>query len=160
MCSPYNHGATLYQVPNSTQTLAPPATSALQEQAGCHPQATPEVESPMAKTSQTTLPPCLPFVPAPSAPNNTLSTLGPGAPLQMDTQSKSQNGQGIKQTSAGNQASDKAEPICWRCKQPGHLKHDCPMPPYCSKNKQEGHILARCPQKDKRNHVNSSPAGE
>ena len=150
-----------YQVPNSTQTstLAPPATSVLQDQAGCHPQAIPEVQSPRATIPQDTLPTHLPFVPAPLAPNSTLPTLSPGAPLQTDAQSKSQNGQGVKQASAGKQAGDKAEPICWRCKQTGHLKRDCPMPPYCSKCRQEGHILAKCPQKDKRTSVLQSPAG-
>ena len=151
-----------YQVPSNTQTsmLAPPATSVLQAQAGCHPQAIPEVQSPMAIVPQDTLPSHLPFVLAPSAPNSTLPTLSPGAPLQTDTQSKSQDGQGVKQASAGKQASDKAEPICWRCKQTGHLKWDCSMPPYCSKCKQEGHIPAKCPQKDKRTSVPQSPAGQ
>ena len=83
-----------YQVPNNTQTsmLAPPATSVLQAQAGCCPQAIPEVQSPMATIPQDTLPSCLPFVPAPPAPNSALPTLSPGAPLQNNTQSKSQNG--------------------------------------------------------------------
>ena len=115
-----------YQVPSNTQTstLAPPATSVLQAQAGCHPQAIPEVQSPVATILQDTLPAHLPFVPAPSVPNSTLPTLSPGAPLQMDAQSKSRNEQGVKQASAGKQASDKVEPICWRCKQTGHLKRD------------------------------------
>ena len=83
-----------YQVPNNTQTstLAPPATSVLQAQAGCHPQAILEVQSPMATIPQDTLPSHLPFVPAPSAPNSALPTLSPGAPLQTDTQTKSQMG--------------------------------------------------------------------
>ena len=151
-----------YQVPSNTQTsmLAPPATSVIQAQAGCHPQAIPEVQSPMATIPQDTLPTHLPFVPAPSAPNSTLPTLSPGAPLQMDAQSKSRNGQGVKQASAGKQASNKAEPICWRCKQTGHLKRDWPMPPYCSKCRQEGHILAKCPQKNKRTSIPQSPAGQ
>ena len=151
-----------YQVPSNTQTstLTPPATSVMQVQTGCRPQATPEVQSPMATIPQDTLPTHLPFVPAPSAPNSTLPTLGPGAPLQMDAQSKSRNGQGVKQASAGKQASDKTEPMCWRCKQTGHLKWDCPMPPYCSKCRQEGHIPAKCPQKDKRTSIPQSPAGQ
>ena len=153
---------TQYQVPSNTQIsmLAPPATSVIQTQTGCHPQAIPEVQSPTATIPQDTLAACLPFVPGPSAPNSALPTLSPGAPLQMDAQSKSQNGQGVKQASANKQASDKAEPICWRCKQTGHLKQDCPMPPYCSKCRQEGHILAKCPQKDKRTSVPQSSAGQ
>ena len=151
-----------HQVPSKTQTstLVPPATSVVQAQTGCHPQAVPEVQSPTATIPQDTLPAHLPFVPAPSAPNSLLPTLGPSAPLQMDAQPKSRHGQGVKQTPAGKQATDKAEPICWRCKQTGHLKWDCPMPPYCSKCRQEGHILAKCPQKDKRTSVPQSPAGQ
>ena len=75
-----------HQVPNNTQTstLAAPATSVIQAQTRCHPHAIPEVQSPTATIPQDTLPAHLPFVPAPSAPNSTLPTLGPGAPLQMD----------------------------------------------------------------------------
>ena len=140
-----------YQVPSNTQTstLAPPATNVLQVQAGCHPQAIPEVQSPTATIPQDTLPTHLPFVPAPSAPYSALPTLSPGAPLQMDAQSKSRNGQGVKQASAGKQASNKVEPICWRCKQTGHLKRDCPMPPYCSKCRQEAIVWLNAPKRTK-----------
>ena len=120
-----------HQVPSNTQTstLAPPATSIVQAQTGCHPQTFPEVQSHMAMIPHDTLITRLPFVPAPTAPNSALPTLGPGAPLQMDAQAKSQNGQGVKQTPVGKQTTDKAEPICWRCKQIGHLKRDCPCHP-------------------------------
>ena len=102
-----------YQVPSNTQTsiLAPPAISVMQAQTRCHPQAIPEVQSPTATIPQDTLPTHLPFVPAPLAPNSALPTLGPGATLQTDAQSKSQNGQGVKQASAGKQASGKTEPM-------------------------------------------------
>ena len=151
-----------HQVPSNTQTsmLAPPATTVVPAQTGCRTQTVPEVQSPTATIPLDTLPTHLPFVPAPSAPNSALPTLGPGAPLQMDAQAKSQNGQGVKQTPAAKQAIDKAEPVCWRCKQTGHLKWDCPMPSYCSKCRQEGHIPAKCPQKDKRTSVPQSPAGQ
>ena len=65
----------------------------------------------MATIPQDILPPHLPFVPAPSAPNSALPTLSPGAPLQMDAQSKSRNGQGVKQASAGKQAMIKQNPF-------------------------------------------------
>ena len=151
-----------HQVPSSTQTStwAPPATPVVPALTGCHTQTVQEVQSTTATIPQDTLPAHLPFVPAPSAPNSALPTLGPGTPLQTDTQAKSQNGQGVKQTLAGKQATDKVEPICWRCKQTGHLKRDCPMLPYCSKCRQEGHILAKCPQKDKRTSIPQSPVGQ
>ena len=150
-----------HQVPSNTQTsmLAPPATNIVQAKTRCLPQAIPEVQSPMATIPQDTLPAHLPLVPSPSALNSALTTLSPGAPLQTDAQSKSQNGQGVKQAPAGKQANDKAEPICWRCKT-GHLKWDCPMPPYCSKCRQEGHIPAKGPQKDKKTSVPHSLAGQ
>ena len=66
-----------------------------------------------------------------------------------DTRTKSKNGQGIKQSK--NLAADKQDVICWRCKQPGHLKHNCPMPPFCIKCRQESHLPYKCPQQNKRN---------
>ena len=79
-----------YQVPSNTQTsmLAPPATSVVQVQAGCCTQAIPEVQSPTATIPQDTLPTHLPFIPAPSAPNSALPTLGPGAPQNTVQKSK------------------------------------------------------------------------
>ena len=72
-----------HQVPSSTQTStrAPPATPVVPAQTGCHTQTVPEVQSTTATNPQDTLPTHLPFVPAPSAPNSALSTLGPSAPL-------------------------------------------------------------------------------
>ena len=55
-----------------------------------------------------------------------------------DTRTKSINGQGIKQSKS--LAADKQDVICWRCKQPGHLKCDCPMPPFCVNRKATFHI--------------------
>ena len=66
-----------------------------------------------------------------------------------DTRTKSKNGQGVKQSKS--LAADKPDVTCWRCKQPGHLKHDCSMPPFCVKCRQEGHLPYKCPQKNKRN---------
>ena len=66
-----------------------------------------------------------------------------------DTRTKSKNGQGVKQSKC--LAADKPDVICWRCKQPGHLKHNCSMPPFCVKCRQEGHLPYKCPQQNKRN---------
>ena len=72
----------------------------------------------------------------------------------VDTRTKSKNGQGVKQSK--NLAADKPDIICWRCKQPGHLKHGCPMPPFCVKCRQEGHLPYKCPQQNKRNNSSTT----
>ena len=53
---------------------------------------------------------------------------------------KSVNGQGVKNSAPHGR-------ICFRCKQPGHLKKDCPEQPYCSRCRTRGHIPAKCPLK-------------
>ena len=57
---------------------------------------------------------------------------------------KSNGRQGVKNSAP----SDK---ICFRCKQPGHLKKDCPKLPYCSKCHTRGHVSARCPTRNQGN---------
>ena len=52
--------------------------------------------------------------------------------------------------------ADKLDVICWRCKQPGHLKCNCPMPPFCVKCRQEGHFPYNCPQQNNRNTSSST----
>ena len=69
--------------------------------------------------------------------------------LPVDTRTKSKNGQGVKRSKRS--PVDKPDTICWRCKQPGHLKHNCPMPPFCVKCRQEGHLPYNCPQQNNRN---------
>ena len=66
-----------------------------------------------------------------------------------DTRTKSKSGQGVKQSKG--LPADKPDITCWRCKQPGHLKCDCPMPLSCVKCRQEGHLPYKCPQQNKRN---------
>ena len=74
----------------------------------------------------------------------------------VDTRTKSKNGQGVKKSKSS--PADKPDVICWRCKQPGHLKRDCPMPPFCVKCRQEGHLPYNCPQQDNRNTSSSTQA--
>ena len=75
-----------------------------------------------------------PFIPAAKAQQNpVLNTQEPKIP-------KSASGQGVKNSST----TDK---ICFRCKQPGHLKKDCPEQPYCSRCRTRGHIPVKCPLK-------------
>ena len=74
----------------------------------------------------------------------------------VDTRTKSKNGQGVKKSKSW--PTDKPDAICWRCKQPGHLKCDCPMPPFCVKCRQEGHLPYNCPQQNNRNTLANIPA--
>ena len=67
---------------------------------------------------------------------------------------KSLNGEGVKNskkqatTSTTNTQDSR---LCFRCKQLGHLKKDCPELPYCSKCRTQGHIQAKCPTKQQDN---------
>ena len=91
-----------------------------------------------------------PSVGTPPRPTNTQPAPLPFVQTSpVDTRTKSKNGQGMKQSK--NLAADKPDVICWRCKQPGHLKRNCPMPPFCVKCRQEGHLPYKCPQQNKRN---------
>ena len=72
----------------------------------------------------------------------------------VDTRTKSKNGQDMKQSKSS--PADKPDITCWRCKQPGHLKHDCPMPPFCVKCRQEGHLPYKCPQQNNRNNLSTT----
>ena len=62
------------------------------------------------------------------------------------------NGEGVKNsrkqvTTSTTYAQDSR--LCFRCKQLGHLKKDCPELPYCSKCRTRGHAPVKCPTKQK-----------
>ena len=67
---------------------------------------------------------------------------------------KSANGEGVKSSKPEGRSSAPDGRLCFRCKQPGHLKKDCPEQPYCSKCRTRGHIPARCPSKQQDNRPN------
>ena len=54
---------------------------------------------------------------------------------------KSNGGQGVKSSAPDGQ-------MCFRCKQPRHLKKDCPEQPYCSRCCTRGHIPVKCSTKN------------
>ena len=57
---------------------------------------------------------------------------------------KSNGGQGVKSSTPDGWT-------CFRCKQPKHLKKDCPELPYCSRCHTRGHIPVKCPTKNQGN---------
>ena len=67
---------------------------------------------------------------------------------------KSLNGEGVKNSrkqATTSTTNTQISRLCFRCKQPGHLKKDCPELPYCSKCRTRGHIPAKCPTKQQDN---------
>ena len=67
---------------------------------------------------------------------------------------KSINGEGVKNSrkqATTSTTNTKDSRLCFRCKQPGHLKKYFPELPYCSKCRTQGHIPAKCPTKQQDN---------
>ena len=67
---------------------------------------------------------------------------------------KSLNGEGVKNSrkqATMSTTTTQDSRLCFRCKQPGDLKKDCPELPYCSKCRTQGHIPAKCPTKQQDN---------
>ena len=67
---------------------------------------------------------------------------------------KSANGEGVKSSKPESRSSTPNGQLCFCCKQPGHLKKDCPEQPYCSKCRTRGHVPARSPSKQQDNRPN------
>ena len=72
-----------------------------------------------------------PFIPAAEAQPNTV----PNTPENKVP--KSSGGQAVKSSAPDGW-------MCFRCKQPRHLKKDCPEQPYCSRCHTRGYIPVKC----------------
>ena len=81
------------------------------------------------------------FIPAAVTHTTMSSTLEQRIP-------KSLNGERVKNNRQQGRSNAQDEQLCFHCKQPGHLKKDCPEQPYCSKYRTKGHIPAKCPAKN------------
>ena len=64
------------------------------------------------------------------------------------------NGEGVKSSKPESRSNASDGRLCFCCKQPGHLKKDCPEQPYCSKCRTRGHVPARCPSEQQGNKPN------
>ena len=62
---------------------------------------------------------------------------------------KSTNGSQVKRSK--QQPRQQEERLCFYCKQPGHLKRNCPEIPYCSKCRTRGHAPDRCTSNPQQN---------
>ena len=87
-----------------------------------------------------TNPPTQPFIPAAETHKSMSSSL-------QQHVSKSVDVEGVKSSKQENRSSAPDGRLCFHCKQPDHLKKDCPEQPYCSKCRTRGHIPVKCPSK-------------
>ena len=67
---------------------------------------------------------------------------------------KSANGEGVKNSKPVTRSNAPDGRLCFQCKQPGHLKKDCPEQLYCSRCRTRGHVPTRYPSKQQGNRPN------
>ena len=112
------------------------------------PQSSPTTQSKQQSPIRTNANPATqPFIPAAETHQSMSSS-----PLQHIP--KSANGERVKSSKPESRSSAPDGRLCFCCKQPGHLKKDCPEQLYCSKCRTRGHIPARCPSKQQENRPN------
>ena len=85
----------------------------------------------------------------PSIP--TAKTHQPASSSPLQHIPKSANGEGVKNSKSLTRPNTTDGRLCFRCKQPGHLKKDSLKQPYCSRCRTRGHVPASCPSKQQGN---------
>ena len=151
-CQKYKHTPTGHHTPQPTTPQLPNPNSFNTPQHGAHSSSIPSpIQQPRQQSPfQTNInPSAQSFIPAAVTHTTMSSTLEQRIP-------KSLNGERVKNNTQQGRSNAQDEQLCFHCKQPGHLKKDCPEPPYCSKCRTKGHIPAKCPAKSQ----NSGPVDE
>ena len=136
-CQKYKHTLAGHHTPQPATPQLPNPNSFNTPQHGAHSSSIPSpIQQPRQQSPlQTNInPSAQSFIPAAATHTTVCSTPEQRIPKSLNVERvKTNRQQGI------SNAQD--EQLCFHCKQPGHLKKDCPEPPYCSSVEQKDTYL-------------------